>query len=276
MGSGLVLILIECVRIAQLADRAGCQVGQQEVVSAVHAALPRHARHDMITERHSLWPLPSFKQPLRRLNSGLVRGRPGGSSVDERLGALGHRLGYERGRPGDPDAVDQIIGPDIPAGRALGAHCHRTRGQDPGQQVGQRRGMREREVPGPPREAEPGGLAGEPQRDGNAAGGRGRGDREGLVAALRVVLACRDLDDKRALGHAETLAPARGAGACRLRRGAGPHGCPARTIAGYAWHAERRDPYRRARRDGRGVPVRGRAGVRGRRTPWRSILTSSR
>ena len=40
--------------------------------------------------------------------------------------------------------------------------------------------MREREVPGPPREAEPGGLAGQPQRDGNAAGGRGRGERRGV------------------------------------------------------------------------------------------------
>src|SRR5271157_4363472 len=87
--------------------------------------------------------------------------------------------------------------------------------------------MREREVLGPPRKAEPGGLAGEPQRDGNAAGGRGRGDREGLVAALRVVLACRDLDDKRALGHAETLVPRAGPGhanygAARAHTGASP------------------------------------------------------
>ena len=69
-------------------------------------------------------------------------------SVDQGLGALGHHLGDERGRPGDPDAVDQVVGPDVPAGRALGAYRHRTRGQDPGQQVGQRRGVREREVRG--------------------------------------------------------------------------------------------------------------------------------
>ena len=45
--------------------------------------------------------------------------------------------------------------------------------------------------------------------------------------------------------------------------------------AAYAWHAERRDRDRRVRRVRRGVPVPGRAGVRGRRPAWRSILTSS-
>ena len=44
----------------------------------------------------------------------------------------------------------------------------------------------------------------------------------------------------------------------------------------YARHAQRCDPDWRVRGGRRGVPVRGRAGVRGRRTPWRFILTSSR
>jgi hypothetical protein len=81
--------------------------------------------------------------------------------VDESLGAFGHDLGDERGRSGDPDAADQVVGTDVPAGGALGAYRHRTRGQDPGQQVGERRGMREREVLRPAGKAEPGGLSGE-------------------------------------------------------------------------------------------------------------------
>ena len=123
------------------------------------------------------------------------------SLVDQGLGAFGHDLGHEGRGAGDPDAADQVAGLDVPAGGALGAHRHGPRGQDPGQQVGQRRGVREREVLRAARQPEPRGLAGQPQRHAHPAGHRRRGDGEGLITPFRVVLPGRDLDDKRALGH---------------------------------------------------------------------------
>ena len=130
-------------------------------------------------------------------------GHPGGDGalVDQGLGAVGHDLGHEGRGAGDADAGDQVAGLDVPAGGALGAHRHGPRGQDPGQQVGQRRGVREREVLRAARQPEPRGLPGQPQRHAHPAGHRRRGDGEGLITPFRVVLPGRDLDDKRALGH---------------------------------------------------------------------------
>jgi hypothetical protein len=153
--------------------------------------------------------LEQLIQAVRGLDTGPRRWRPRATparapdrrSVDQGPGAVGHDLGHEGRGARDPDAVDQVLGLDVPAGRALGAHRDGAGGQDPGQQVGQRRGVREREVPGAARQPEPRRLPGQPQRHAHPAGHRRRGDGECLVAPLRVVLPGRDLDDKRAFGH---------------------------------------------------------------------------
>ena len=75
-----------------------------------------------------------------------ARPEPAAGLVDQGLRAVGHDLGDERGGPRDPDAGDEVVGGDVPACGALGAHRDGAAGQYPGQQVGQRRGMREREV----------------------------------------------------------------------------------------------------------------------------------
>src|ERR1035438_5913813 len=147
----------------------------------------------------SLRPGPGRADVLLRLTDAMPL-------IDERLDAFGHDLGDERGRAGNPDAVDQVFRRDVPSRGTLRADRHRPRGQDPRQQVGERCGMRQREVLRAAGQTEPGRLSGEPQGDGNPARDRGRGDREGLITALRIVFACGDLDDERTLGHGRTLA----------------------------------------------------------------------
>ena len=63
-----------------------------------------------------------------------------------------------------------------------------------GEQVGQRRGERQRERLGPPGHREPRGLAGQPQRRRRRPSDRGGRDRERLVAALGVLGAAGHLD----------------------------------------------------------------------------------
>ncbi|GGM13158.1 hypothetical protein GCM10012279_34150 [Micromonospora yangpuensis] len=68
------------------------------------------------------------------------------------------------------------------------------------QQFGQGRRVRQLELRGPPRQHEPGGLAGQPERDVHSGRGGGGGDRESLGTPLRGVRPGGGLDDESA-GH---------------------------------------------------------------------------
>jgi CobQ-like glutamine amidotransferase family enzyme len=129
--------------------------------------------------------LPQLSSGGRRCPAALVH---------ECLRVVGDDLGHERRRAGDPDAGDDVGGRDVPAGGALAAHGHRAERQHRGEQVGQRRRMRQGEAVGPTGQGEPRRLAGQPQRDRHAARHRRSGHRERLVASLGLVRARSDLN----------------------------------------------------------------------------------
>ena len=175
--------------------------------------------------------------------------------VHERLRVVRDYLGYEGRRAGDPDAGDDVGGRDVPAGGALAAHGHRAERQHRGEQVGQRRRMRQGEAVGPTGQGEPRRLAGQPQRDRHAARHRRSGHRERLVAPLGLVRARRDLNHEVPC-HEGNSSP-RGAPSSTNR-------APATTLACHARDAQRDDHdhrlrcgrHRRGLRGGQGDPRR--------------------
>ena len=80
---------------------------------------------------------------LAGLAMALVARRGDGTSVDERLDAVPGDLLDERRRPGDADTGTDVVRPDLAAGRALGAEGDLARGEDDGQQIVQRSGVRQ-------------------------------------------------------------------------------------------------------------------------------------
>jgi hypothetical protein len=115
-------------------------------------------------------------------------------------------------------AAPEIRMPSIRSSEVMSrraAHC---------QQVGERRGVWQGKILRAAGQAEPRGLTGEPQGDPDAADDCGRGYGERLIAALRVILARRDLDDEGTLKHGRTLVPRPRGGngaTCRQPQGAG-------------------------------------------------------
>ena len=79
---------------------------------------------------------------------------------------------------------------------ALRAHRDGSRLEHDGQQLVERRREVEVEALRTARDAVPGRLAGQPQRDLGARRGRRRGDGEALVEPLRLLGAAGDLDDQ--------------------------------------------------------------------------------
>src|SRR5215469_5823737 len=126
--------------------------------------------------------------------------------VDQCLGGVGGHFGDERRGARDPDSVDDVLGGDVAAGGALGAQRHGAAGQHAAEQVAKRGRVVQLYLVHPAGQCEPGRLPGEPQRHRHPAGERGRGDVQGLAAALRLLFTRGDLDDESACRHAGTLA----------------------------------------------------------------------
>ena len=96
------------------------------------------------------------------------------ASVDERLYVVAEDLLDERRRAGDRDAAEQVGLDDAAPLGALRAHRHPATGQHHGQQVRERGGQVEGERLGPAGHAEPGRLAGQPERHVGTGGHRRR------------------------------------------------------------------------------------------------------